>query len=169
MGIDIFVSYSSKDKIVADAIVSALENEKMRCWYAPRDIKPGADWGESITEAIHECKIILLIFSGSSNQSKRVLDEVYYAISEEKTIIPFRIENLDPTGADLLIELAQGRIPRAFALVDPALGHLPEMLAAIAFPFRDPAANPSKTVVVEEQHADRAPIWHGGFLRRHGP
>jgi oligopeptide transport system substrate-binding protein len=28
-----------------------------------------------------------------------VLDEIYYAISEEKTIIPFRIENLNPSGA----------------------------------------------------------------------
>jgi oligopeptide transport system substrate-binding protein len=99
MDIDIFVSYSSKDKAVADAIVSALENENIRCWYAPRDIEPGANWGESITEAIQDCKLFLLIFSGNSNQSKRVLDEVYYAISEEKAIIPFRIENLDPTGA----------------------------------------------------------------------
>jgi oligopeptide transport system substrate-binding protein len=99
MDIDIFLSYSSKDKVVADAIVSALENENIRCWYAPRDIEPGANWGESITEAIQDCKLFLLIFSGNSNQSKRVLDEVYYAISEEKAIIPFRIENLDPTGA----------------------------------------------------------------------
>lgn len=96
---DIFVSYSTQDKVVADAVVSTLEKDNMRCWYAPRDIEPGADWGESITDAIHDCRIFLLIFSTASNQSKRVLDEVYYAISEEKTIIPFRIEKLDPTGA----------------------------------------------------------------------
>jgi oligopeptide transport system substrate-binding protein len=96
---DIFLSYSSGDKAVADAVVSALENQNVRCWYAPRDIESGADWGESITVAIHECKVFILIFSSKSNQSKRVLDEIYYAISEEKTILPFRIENLDPTGA----------------------------------------------------------------------
>ena len=99
MSHDIFISYSSKDKVIADAVVSALENQNVRCWVAPRDIKPGADWGDSITEAINACKIVLLIFSNSSNQSKRVLDEIYYAISEEKIILPFRIENLDPTGA----------------------------------------------------------------------
>jgi regulation of enolase protein 1 (concanavalin A-like superfamily) len=99
MAHDVFISYSSKDRTVTHAVVSALENENIRCWYAPRDIQPGADWGESITEAIDDCKIFLLIFSKNSNQSKRVLDEVYCAISEEKTIIPFRIENLDPTGA----------------------------------------------------------------------
>ena len=42
MSHDIFVSYSSKDKAVADAIVSALENSGLRCWVAPRDVKPGA-------------------------------------------------------------------------------------------------------------------------------
>jgi hypothetical protein len=96
---DIFVSYSKQDKVVADAVVSALEHKGFRCWYAPRDIKPSADWGDSITEAISECKIVLLIFSKSSNQSHRVRDEIYFAISEEKVILPFRIENLDPTGA----------------------------------------------------------------------
>jgi hypothetical protein len=99
MNYDVFVSYSTKDKAVADAVVFALEKKGIRCWYAPRDIKAGASWGETITEAISHCKLMLLIFSGSSNQSKRVQEEVYYAISEEKTLIPFRIENLDPTGA----------------------------------------------------------------------
>ncbi|MCJ7625259.1 MAG: ABC transporter substrate-binding protein, partial [Anaerolineaceae bacterium] len=42
---------------------------------------------------------MLLIFSRNSNRSKRVLDEIYFAISEEKTILPFRIVNLDPSGA----------------------------------------------------------------------
>ena len=40
-----------------------------------------------------------MIFSSSSNQSQHVKDEIYYAISEEKIILPFRIENLDPTGS----------------------------------------------------------------------
>ncbi|MCJ7624913.1 MAG: toll/interleukin-1 receptor domain-containing protein, partial [Anaerolineaceae bacterium] len=99
MSQDIFVSYSSKDKIVADAVVAALEKNDIRCWYAPRDIRPGGDWGESITHAIDDSALMLLIFSNNSNQSKRVLDEIYFAISEEKTILPFRIENLAPSGA----------------------------------------------------------------------
>jgi hypothetical protein len=99
MNYDVFVSYSTKDKAVADAVVFALEKKGIRCWYAPRDIKAGDSWGETIIEAISRCKLMLLIFSSNSNHSKRVLEEVYYAISEEKTLIPFRIENLDPTGA----------------------------------------------------------------------
>ena len=99
---DVFISHSSKDKIVADSIVAALEAAHIRCWIAPRDIKPGTDWGEEIVKAVSESKILLLIFSSNSNRSQRVLDELNVAISNELVIIPFRIENLDPSGAMLL-------------------------------------------------------------------
>jgi basic membrane protein A and related proteins len=96
---DVFVSYSSKDKVIADALVSAMENNRIRCWYAPRDIKPGEDWGNAITSAIDQSKILLIIFSGNANRSQRVLDEINFAISQQKILFPFRVENLEPSGA----------------------------------------------------------------------
>jgi len=96
---DVFISYSSKEKAVADAVVAAHEKAGIRCWYAPRDIKPGADWADSITRAIHDCSIMVLIFSQEANRSQRVIDEVNYAISQEKPLLPFRIESSNPTGA----------------------------------------------------------------------
>ena len=35
---DVFISYSSKNKNIADAIVADLEQNNIKCWYAPRDI-----------------------------------------------------------------------------------------------------------------------------------
>ena len=99
MSHDVFVSYSTKDKAVADAIVASLEKRKIRCWYAPRDVKPGADWGTEIAFAISESSVFLIIFSGNANRSQRVLDELNLAISKEVPILPFRIENLNPSGA----------------------------------------------------------------------
>lgn len=99
MAHDVFVSYSSKDKAIADTIVAALENNQIRCWYAPRDIKPGEDWGNAITTAVINARIFLMIFSGNANQSQRVLDELNFAISQQAVILPFRIENLEPKGA----------------------------------------------------------------------
>ena len=96
---DVFVSYSSKEKEIADAVVAAHEGAGIRCWYAPRDIAPGADWADSITKAIHECSIMVLVFSKEANRSQRVIDEVNYAISQEKPLLPFRIESSSPTGA----------------------------------------------------------------------
>jgi photosystem II stability/assembly factor-like uncharacterized protein len=99
---DVFISYSSEDKAVADSVVAALEQNQIRCWYAPRDIKPGADWGEEIAKAINVSSVFLLIFSSSANRSQRVLDELNLAILREVVILPFRIEKLDPSGAMLL-------------------------------------------------------------------
>lgn len=99
MNHDVFVSYSSKDKGVADFVVASLEGEGIRCWYAPRDIPPGGDWGNEIVAAINEASVFLLIFSGNANKSHRVLDELNLAISKEIVVLPFRIENLDPVGA----------------------------------------------------------------------
>jgi hypothetical protein len=42
-GFDVFISYSTRDKTVADAVISAHEKAGIRCWYAPRDITPGID------------------------------------------------------------------------------------------------------------------------------
>src|SRR3978361_1075877 len=63
MSHDIFICYSARDKTVANAICAVLEAEGVRCWIAPRDIMPGADWGESIIDAINEAHGMVLIFS----------------------------------------------------------------------------------------------------------
>jgi basic membrane protein A len=99
MAHDVFVSYSSKDKAIADTIVAAMENNQIRCWYAPRDIQPSEDWGKAITNGILASRVFLIIFSGNANRSQRVLDELNFAVTKEITILPFRIENLEPDGA----------------------------------------------------------------------
>jgi len=99
---DVFVSYSTRDKVVADACVTLLESSQLRCWYAPRDIEAGADWGKEVTKAIGLSKIVLLIFSENSNHSQRVQDEINFAITQEMPILPFRIENAKPSDALML-------------------------------------------------------------------
>ena len=51
MAHDVFISYSTEDKPAADAVCAILEKNGVRSWIAPRDIMPGADWGESIVNA----------------------------------------------------------------------------------------------------------------------
>src|SRR5436190_1606566 len=72
MAHDVFVSHSAKDKTVSDALVARLEAEGIRCWVAPRDVVPGADWGESIIDAIESSRIMVLIFSASANGSPQI-------------------------------------------------------------------------------------------------
>jgi hypothetical protein len=99
MAHDVFISYSSRDKPVADAVVAGLENKGIRCWVAPRDITPGSSWGDAIINAIEGSRFMVIILSGNSNRSKQVVREVERAVANNVIIIPFRIENIDPTGA----------------------------------------------------------------------
>jgi hypothetical protein len=95
---DVFISHSSKDKTIADAICAALEAEKIRCWVAPRDILPGDKWAGSITKAISSSRIMVLIFSEHSNNSEDVLNELLLAKDAGAIIIPLKVGNIIPKG-----------------------------------------------------------------------
>ena len=99
MAHDVFVSYSSKDKSTADAVCARLEADGVRCWIAPRDILPGAEWGEAIMAAIEGCRVMVLIFSQHANASPQVRREVERAIHRGVHVVPLRIEDLKPTGS----------------------------------------------------------------------
>ncbi|MGZ8563878.1 MAG: toll/interleukin-1 receptor domain-containing protein [Candidatus Limnocylindria bacterium] len=96
---DMFVSYSTADKPVADAIVSRLEQAGIRCWIAPRDVIPGMVWAEAIIEAIDTSRLMVVVLSGAANQSNQVIREVERAVAHGAVVIPFRIESILPTGA----------------------------------------------------------------------
>lgn len=100
MAHDVFISHSSKDKAVADAVCAALEADGIRCWMAARDILPSADWGASIVGAITTAKVFVLIFSQHANTSPYILREVERAVSHNIPLIPFRIEDI-PADASL--------------------------------------------------------------------
>jgi hypothetical protein len=97
MAHDVFVSHSVKDKLVADAVVTRLEAESVRCWVAPRDVVPGADWGESIVDALESSRIMILIFSKNANASPQIKREVERAVDKGVYIIPFRVDDIKPT------------------------------------------------------------------------
>jgi TIR domain len=96
MAHDVFISYSTKNKSVADPLCAALESAAIRCWSAPRDVKPGLPFAGQITRAIHGSKAMVLIFSADSNNSEQILRELELAANARLPIVQFRIENLTP-------------------------------------------------------------------------
>jgi len=118
---DVFISYSSKDQKIADAIVNILETRRVKCWIAYRDAEVGDDYAGSIVRAIKNCTVCVLIFSSDSNQSKHVLNEVNSCVNYGKPIIPFRI-------ADVLmkesLEYYLGRTHWLDALTTPIEEHI---------------------------------------------
>lgn len=94
MAHDVFISYSSKNKAIADAVCAGLEAEKIRCWIAPRDVMPGGNYGESIVHAMAACRVVVLVFSSATNTSPAVLREMERAMHHGLPIIPFRLEDI---------------------------------------------------------------------------
>ena len=96
---EVFVSYSHRDKPVADAVVSRLEQAGIRCWIAPRDVLPGRVWGGAIVDAIETTRLMVVVLSSEANESRQVIREVERAVAHDVVVIPFRIELFQPTGA----------------------------------------------------------------------
>ena len=99
MAHDIFISYSTGDKPSADAVCATLESRGIRCWIAPRDVLPGEEYAAAIVSALHESRVMVLVFSSGANQSPQVLREVERGVSKGLPIIPLRIENVPPSAA----------------------------------------------------------------------
>ena len=91
---DVFLSYSHKDKSVADAICSIMEKKGISCWIAPRDINPGVPFAEAIIDGITGAKVFILVYSSNSNHSQQVIKEVDRAVHHGLAIIPFRVEDV---------------------------------------------------------------------------
>lgn len=99
MAIDVFISYSSLDKNVADAVCHYMEAAGIRVWIAPRDVQPGVEWSEEIVNAITDSRVLVLVFSSNSNSSGQVKREIEIAVNRGLTILPYRIEDVLPSGS----------------------------------------------------------------------
>jgi hypothetical protein len=155
MAHDVFVSHSVKDKAVAEKIVARLEAESIRCWVAPRDVVPGADWGESIIDAIGSSRIMILIFSRSANLSPQIKREVERAVDKEVYMIPFRVEDIEPTKA-LEYFISTSQWMDAFA--PPLEQHLDKLAYAVkAILVRPPDVAAGANKPVEPVRRDETP------------
>ena len=96
---DVFISHSHHDKALADAACARLEAHGIRCWIAPRDVPPGANWAGAVAEAIGSARVFVLIFSGAVLESEQVAREITVAANNGLTIMPVRTENVEPTGS----------------------------------------------------------------------
>ncbi|QNK02797.1 toll/interleukin-1 receptor domain-containing protein [Dyella telluris] len=148
MGHDVFVSYSQPDREAACALVQRLEARSIRVWIAPRDVSPAADWAAEIIDAIACARLMVLVFSGSSNDSGQVRREVERAVHKQVPILPFRIEDVLPSKSleyflstqhwmDAFPSPVEPHIDRLCDYLDTALGvHAPHDVSPEHQPMR---------------------------------
>jgi hypothetical protein len=121
-----FISYSTHDQEFANRLYADLQNNNVRCWFAPHDIQGGKKIHEQIHEAIRFYDRLLLILSDVSMASEWVKTEIANARQKEldsKTrmlfpisLVPFeairRWKNFDADmGKDSAREIREYYIP----------------------------------------------------------
>jgi WD40 repeat protein len=125
---DVFISYSHHDKSAADAVCAKLEQHGVRCWIAPRDVEPGAEWAGSIIRAISKSKIMVLVFSKSANDSPQIRKEVERAVNKGVIVVPLRIEDVVPTES---LEYFMSNVHWLDALTPPLEKHLDHLAGTV--------------------------------------
>jgi TolB-like protein/Flp pilus assembly protein TadD len=77
---------------VANSLVENLEQHGIRCWIAPRDVRPGSQYADEIVEAINNTKVLVLVLSEYALGSPHVGREIERAASKRRRIIVLRTD-----------------------------------------------------------------------------
>jgi hypothetical protein len=78
------ISYSSSDQEFAERLHADLQNNGVRCWFAPEDLKIGDRFRQKIDDAIRLHEKLLLVLSEHSVKSDWVRSEVEAAMEREQ-------------------------------------------------------------------------------------
>lgn len=95
-GHKVFISYSTKNEKIANKIRHALEQNGLKCWISHSNIPSGNNYIDEIANAIKSTKIVLLVFSKFSQESKYVNNEINMAYSHDKPILSVNIDDTMP-------------------------------------------------------------------------
>jgi hypothetical protein len=94
-----FISYSSADQKFAEKLCDDLRSYGADCWFAPDDLKIGAETRSSIDQAIMQQSKLVLVLSAHSVVSSWVQKEVEAAFEKERLpprdlmLFPLRIDD----------------------------------------------------------------------------
>lgn len=96
--IEIFLSYSSKDKVVAGEIKSQLDDFGLEAFLAHEDIAPSLEWQEVILQRLESCNIFIPLISQNFKESDWTNQEAGIAFSKRNLIIPLSLGGIAPYG-----------------------------------------------------------------------
>jgi hypothetical protein len=84
----IFLSYAREDSEFTLKLAHDLRGENVAIWVDQMDIVPGEDWDQAVEKALYECTGLLIVLSPDAVNSRSVMDEVSFALEENKRVIP---------------------------------------------------------------------------------
>jgi hypothetical protein len=145
---DIFISHSKSDGEIASTIKSYLEAAGFKCWKAPENIMFGETWPAAITRALGVCKVMILVWSRNSLSSPEVSKELTIATRNGLTVVPIRIEDIQPTH-EWDYHLANTHWMNAFG--GSIERYLPDLAEHMAKLLPDSSGRRAKAIAVNDQ------------------
>ncbi|MCK5787094.1 MAG: TIR domain-containing protein [Candidatus Sabulitectum sp.] len=85
-----FISHSSVDARLAEALVEELESSGYKCWIASRDASEGPDSKKPVNSVILESAAVLLVFTENTADSSRIRSELDISANQRIPIIPLK-------------------------------------------------------------------------------
>ena len=92
---DVFISYSTKDQKIIEAMCHYLEERNLRCFVAYRDVPKGGYWGKYISPAIKKSKVFVYVHTSTANESDDTTREIVLALKCKLIVVPFRVEDIE--------------------------------------------------------------------------
>jgi hypothetical protein len=84
----VFLSYARANADFALRLGRDLRSAGVDLWIDQLDIPPGVPWDRAVQEALEACPTVLVILTPESVSSRSVMDEVSYALEENKRTVP---------------------------------------------------------------------------------
>jgi len=91
----LFFSYARADAEFALKLATDLRAAGTSLWMDQLDIMPGKRWDQAVQEALDVCPCLLVILSLTSVKSNNVMDEVSFALEQNKKVMPVRYGDCD--------------------------------------------------------------------------
>jgi hypothetical protein len=83
-----FLSYTRQDSAFVLKLATELREAGVNLWLDQLDIVGGQRWDRAVQTALETCQGMIAVLSPQALASNNVLDEVSYALDEEKVVIP---------------------------------------------------------------------------------
>jgi hypothetical protein len=90
-----FISYTRSDQVFARRLYDDLRSAGIDVWLDQNDIKPGEPWDESVVAALKKSTAVIVILTPVSVASRSVLDEISFALGENKRVVPVLLRDCE--------------------------------------------------------------------------
>lgn len=127
--IKVFISYSTKDKLIGAKIKKILENYGIESFLAHNDIQVSQVWRERILKEIHEADVFIPVLSENFKESDWCSQEAGIACYRKILFIPLTLDDTTPYG---FMNIRNGKKINAYRIppdliIKPILEKFPEI------------------------------------------